>query len=46
MYDPKAGKEYLHPGRQANIIYQGETVGYLGEVHPEVCDNYEIGTKT
>ena len=46
VYDPKAGKEYLHPGRQANIIYQGETVGYLGEVHPEVCDNYEIGTKT
>ena len=44
-YDPKAGKPYLHPGRQANIIYQGKVVGYLGEVHPQVLDNYDIGTK-
>lgn len=44
-YDPKAGKPYLHPGRQANIIYQGKVVGYLGEVHPQVLDNYSIGTK-
>ncbi len=46
MYDGKAGRPYLHPGRQANIIYNGTVVGYLGEVHPEVCDNYDIGTKT
>jgi len=46
MYDGKAGRPYLHPGRQANIIYDGKIVGYLGEVHPEVCDNYDIGTKT
>ena len=44
-YDPKAGKPFLHPGRQANIIYNGVLCGYLGEVHPEVADNYEIGTK-
>ena len=44
-YDPNAGKVYLHPGRQANIIYDGHVVGYLGEVHPEVCDNYDIPTK-
>ncbi len=44
-YDPKAGKTFLHPGRQANIVYEGTVVGYLGEVHPEVCDNYDIGTR-
>jgi phenylalanyl-tRNA synthetase beta chain len=44
-YDPNAGKSFLHPGRQANIIYDGCVVGYLGEVHPEVCDNYNLGTK-
>ena len=44
-YDPAAGKPYLHPGRQANIMYDGEAIGYLGEVHPEVCDNYDIGTR-
>ena len=43
-YDPKAGKNFLHPGRQANI-YGGKVLGYLGEVHPEVLDNYGIGTK-
>ncbi len=45
VYDPKAGKPFLHPGRQADIVYDGKVVGYLGEVHPEVCDNYDIGTK-
>ena len=44
-YDPKAGKKFLHPGRQANISYGGKVIGYLGEVHPEVLDNYDIGTK-
>ena len=44
-YDPKAGKPFLHPGRQANIVYDGQVVGYLGEVHPQVADNYGIGEK-
>lgn len=45
VYDPKAGKPFLHPGRQANIIYGGKTVGYLGEVHPAVADTYGIGER-
>ena len=44
-YDPDAGKTYLHPGRQANIIYDGKVVGYLGEIHPEVADTYGIGER-
>lgn len=44
-YDPKAGRPYLHPGRQADIIYDKEVVGYIGEVHPEVLDNYSIGDR-
>ena len=44
-YDPNTGKTFLHPGRQANIIYGGKVVGYLGEVHPEVADIYGIGTR-
>ena len=35
-------KTFLHPGRQANVIYNDTVVGYLGEVHPEVLDNYNI----
>ncbi len=44
-YDPNAGKTFLHPGRQANILYEGTVVGYLGEVHPEVADIYGIGDR-
>lgn len=45
VYDPESGKTFLHPGRQANVIYNGTVIGYLGEVHPDVADNYGIGDK-
>ena len=44
-YDPESGRPFLHPGRQAEVIYEGKKIGYLGEVHPEVCETYGIGTK-
>lgn len=44
-YDAEAGKTFLHPGRQANIIYKDTVIGYLGEVHPVVCDNYDMKTR-
>ena len=44
-YDPKEKKPFLHPGRQAEIRYEGKAVGYLGEVHPTVAASYGIGTK-
>lgn len=45
LYDPQSEKPFLHPGRQAKIIYNNTVIGYLGEVHPEVLDNYNIGEK-
>ena len=45
IYRPDSGKPYLHPGRQANIVYDGVVVGYLGEVHPDVADTYGIGER-
>ena len=44
-YDPNSGRSYLHPGRQADIIYKGSKIGFLGEVHPEVADTYGIGER-
>ena len=44
-YDPDAKRPYLHPGRQADIIYDGEKIGYLGEVHPSVAASYGIGER-
>lgn len=46
VYDPNAGKAFLHPGRQANVIYDGKVVAYLGEVHPVVQKNFAIGERT
>ena len=44
-YDPADKKPYLHPGRQADMIYEGKKVGYLGEVHPLTADAYGIGER-
>ncbi len=45
VYDPKAGRPYLHPGRQADIVYEDTQIGYLGELHPRTAQQYGIGTK-
>ena len=42
QYDPHAELSFLHPGRKANVIYDGTVIGYLGEVHPTVAANYAI----
>lgn len=44
-YQPECNRPYLHPGRKADIVYEGATLGYLGELHPEVADNYKIGER-
>lgn len=38
-------KPFLHPGRRANIVYGGKVIGFMGEVHPTVLENYSIGDK-
>ena len=45
-YNAKAGKTFLHPGRQALIIYEDTVVGYFGEVHPLVQEAYGIAERT
>ncbi len=45
-YDAKAGKPFLHPGRQALVLNGDTVIGYLGELHPVVQKNYEIGART
>lgn len=31
-------REYLHPGRRANISAAGEQIGFIGELHPELAE--------
>lgn len=36
---------YLHEGRSAEIFVEGESVGYLGEVYPDVSEAYGIDAR-
>ena len=33
---------YLHPTRAASVQLQGQTIGYIGEVHPAVAAAYKL----
>ncbi|GKX29125.1 phenylalanine--tRNA ligase beta subunit [Vallitalea longa] len=44
-YNPDASVSYLHPGRQAKITINTKDLGIIGEVHPDVADNYNIDTR-
>ena len=44
-YDAAAKREYLHPGRQASVMLKDKEIGWIGEAHPAVCDNYDIDTR-
>ena len=38
----KDTKTFLHPGRTAKVICNGEEVGYLGQVLYEICDELDM----
>jgi phenylalanyl-tRNA synthetase beta chain len=33
---------FLHPGRSAKVIVAGDEAGWLGEVHPHVCREWDL----
>lgn len=41
----RSKNKLYHPGRSADIIINGERVGILGELHPDVLENYDISEK-
>ncbi len=38
----KSDKAFLHPGKSADVIINGENVGFIGELHPATADDAEI----
>ena len=42
IWDPQCDHPYLHPGRKADIKYAEKTIGYIGEIHPRVSEDYGI----
>ncbi len=41
-YTAQKNNAAFHPGRCADITVNGTPVGIIGQVHPRVCDSYEI----
>jgi phenylalanyl-tRNA synthetase beta chain len=39
----RASEPFLHPGRAASILIAGEPAGWIGEVHPLVAAEWELG---
>jgi len=35
---------YLHPGQQAEVVLEGDAVGSIGALHPEVIRNFDLKT--
>lgn len=35
---------YLHPGQQAGVVLEGDAVGSIGALHPEVIRNFDLKT--
>ena len=42
--EPVTDNPTFHPGRTARFTVENEEVALLGEIHPDVAENYSIGT--
>jgi phenylalanyl-tRNA synthetase beta chain len=42
-FEKASGHEEMHPGRTADIYVKNEFIGFVGEVHPAICEEYRIG---
>ena len=34
--------DFIHPYQNANIIVEGEIIGFISKVHPSVCEDYNL----
>lgn len=44
-YTAQKNITWMHTGRTASISVDGKQFGYVGELHPQVAENYGIGAK-
>lgn len=42
---PAIDEYAFHPGRCAHLIKGGKVFGVIGELHPQVLENYELGVR-
>jgi phenylalanyl-tRNA synthetase beta chain len=39
----RSGQPFLHPGQAADLLVNGQTVGYFGRIHPQIQEAYGLG---
>ncbi len=39
------GSSFFHPGRKAEIMVKNTVIGEMGEIHPDVRDNFDIDAR-
>lgn len=44
-YVREENNNVFHSGRTANILAQGEVLGTIGEIHPDVSENYDVNER-
>lgn len=45
-FEATSSIDVMHPGRTASIFLGEEKVGFLGQVHPTIADDYDLDTAT
>ncbi|KJS87956.1 MAG: phenylalanyl-tRNA synthetase subunit beta [Peptococcaceae bacterium BICA1-8] len=45
LFKPCQDSPLYHPGRSAYVYVSGEMLGIIGEVHPQVADNYDLAAR-
>lgn len=45
-FEPEKDCPAFHPGRTAKLLLNGDKIGVLGEIHPEVIDKFEGPERT
>ncbi|WP_180046223.1 phenylalanine--tRNA ligase subunit beta [Acinetobacter sp. YH12117] len=40
----RSERSWLHPGQSAEILFNGQSIGYLGRLHPSLENELDLGT--
>ncbi len=41
-YTAETSNTTFHPGRTASVLVDGKSIGVIGEIHPDVLENYDM----
>ncbi|MBS9778376.1 MAG: phenylalanine--tRNA ligase subunit beta [Gammaproteobacteria bacterium] len=41
----RSEREFLHPGQSAEVLYNGQSIGFVGALHPKVQKSLDIDTR-